>query len=52
VRVKDRLDIPQVMAGEGRDLRHRRLGKRQANYNRTSQIMKRDTADAGAGACL
>jgi hypothetical protein len=33
VRVKDRLDVLETVAGEGRDLQHRRLGKRQANYS-------------------
>src|SRR5260370_41926281 len=52
VRVKDRLDVLEAMAGEGRELRHRRLGERQTYDSRSSQIVKRQAIDAGAGAGL
>ena len=50
VGIENCLDVLEAVAGEGGDQWHRRFGECSANHSRTSEIMKREAADAGAGA--
>ena len=52
MRVEDSLDVPQTVAGEGRDLRHSCIGQSEPHDGRAAQVVERQAGDAGLAASL
>jgi hypothetical protein len=48
MRVENGFDVLQRVAGDCSNLRHAGAGNRQPNHGRAAQVMKGETADAGA----